>query len=85
MKKNLKSKQKYLSAEERVKIARDSAIQATIAIVLTALVDGEEHYDIKRVQRLWDRINKLSAEITEGRITVADFVKVLKQEYQIYL
>lgn len=51
------------------------------AIFLTVIVDkfnGADH-----VQQLWEEINKLSEEIKEHRVSVADLRNVLKTEYGI--
>lgn len=51
------------------------------AIFLTVILDkynGAEH-----IKGLWDEINKLSEEVKERRVSVADLRRVLLDEYEI--
>lgn len=51
------------------------------AIFLTVLVDkfgGAEH-----IKAVWEEIVKLSEEVAERRVSVADLKTVLKEEYDI--
>lgn len=70
-----------------VKRAKDDAMgQATrlaMAIFLTVLVDkfgGADH-----IREIWAEVLKLSEEILEGRVSVADLADVLNQEYDIVI
>ena len=60
----------------------DGVSNAT-AMFLTVIVDkfdGAAH-----VNAVWNEINKLSAEVRERRVSVADLKNTLKEEYQIYV
>lgn len=60
----------------------DGVSNAT-AMFLTVIVDkfnGADH-----VMSVWNEINKLSAEVKERRVSVADLKNTLKEEYQIYV
>ena len=53
------------------------------AIFLTVLVDKFEGADY--VQQVWDEINKLSEEVKERRVSVADLRRVLLEEYGVLM
>ena len=68
-----------------VKRAREDAIREAVhlasAIFLTVLVD---HFDSRdRIEDIWRDVNKLSEEVKESRVSVADLTHVLKTEYDI--
>ena len=63
--------------------AMAEAVSYASAIFLTVLVDkfnGEDY-----IADVWNEVLKLSEEITEGRVTVADLKHVLKTESGIIL
>lgn len=60
----------------------DGVSNAT-AMFLTVIVDKFDGADY--VMSLWDEINKLSDEVKERRVSVADLKNTLKEEYQIYV
>lgn len=60
----------------------DGVSNAT-AMFLTVVVDKFDGAD--HVMSLWSEINKLSAEVAERRVSVADLKNTLKEEYQIYV
>ena len=59
------------------------AVHLASAIFLTVLADKFDGRDY--IPEIWEEVNKLSDEIKEGRVSVADLVCVLKEEYDIYL
>ena len=63
--------------------AVDQAVTMVSAIFLTVIVDKFDGRDW--VPEIWKEVEKLSAEIKEGRISVGDLKHVLKEEYDIYL
>jgi hypothetical protein len=73
--------------EADVRKARDDAVKEAVhlssAIFLTVLVDKFDGAD--HIADVWREVNKLSEEVIEKRVTVADLVHVLKTEYDIYL
>nr|DAH67133.1 MAG TPA: hypothetical protein [Caudoviricetes sp.] len=71
-----------LSVREQVAIARDRAVDTTVAIFLTVLCD-KEHADAEIIRRVWGEVNTLSDSIREGRVCVKDLKKVLREEYEI--
>ena len=64
--------------------AQVRSINAAWAILLTALRD-KEGYGYKRLRRVWDNVNKLSEEISEGRVSVQDLAQTLEDEAEITL
>lgn len=71
-----------LSVREQVAIARDRAVDTTVAIFLTVLCD-KEHADAEIIRRVWGEVNALSDSIREGRVNIADLKRVLREEYEI--
>ena len=68
---------------ETVNKARDESIHLAMAIFLNVLKDmGHDNETIKFV---WDRVDKLSREVADGRVNLWDFVQVLYDEYGIDL
>ena len=71
-----------------VERAKQSAVKEAVryawAIVFTVLMD-KEHATPEILQRVWSEVDGLSDEIAEGRVSVADLIDVLKQEYGIEL
>jgi hypothetical protein len=73
------------ASEADVRRAREEAVKQAVqmasAIILTVLVDK---FDAKEeIPTIWSEVNKLSEEIKEGRVSVADLTHVLKTEYDI--
>lgn len=75
------------ASEADVICAKNKAVKEAVhlasAIFLTVLVDKFDGRDY--IADIWGEVNKLSDEIKEGRVSVADLVCVLKEEYDIYL
>lgn len=65
-------------------MASDKGVKLAIAIFLTVLCD-DFGFSKEQVQYAWKRLNKLSEEIGEGRISTRDLLMVLKDEYGIEL
>lgn len=62
---------------------RDESIHLSMAIFLNVLKDmGMDNETIKFV---WDRVDKLSREVADGRVNIRDFIDVLYEEYDIDL
>ena len=62
---------------------RDESIHLSMAIFLNVLKDmGMDNETIKFV---WDRVDKLSREVADGRVNIRDFIDVLYDEYDIDL
>lgn len=61
--------------------ASDKAIILAMCIFLTVLVDKFNGADY--IQDVWKAVNKLSEEITEGRVNISDLKHVLLEEYGI--
>ena len=64
-------------------IAVEEAVHLASAIFLTVLVDKFNGADY--IPDVWNEVNKLSEEINESRVSVADLTHVLKTEYGINL
>lgn len=64
--------------------ASDEAVKLAIAIFLTVLCD-DFNFDKDQLQLAWERMDKLSEEIKEHRVSAWDLVEVLKEEYGIDL
>lgn len=67
---------------ENLQKEKANAIRCGIVIVFSALLDkhGMEAADL---QALWEDIGKLSGEIAEGRVSIRDLDRVLREEYEI--
>jgi len=70
-----------------VKKAKSSAVlEATTAVSAIMLITLLDKYGFsKHVQAFWADVNKLSEEITEGYLSIADIKRTLKEEYGIAL
>ena len=66
------------------RLAVQEATRYAWAIVFTVLMD-KEHATPEILQRVWNEVDGLSEEIANGRVSVADLIDVLKQEYGIEL
>ena len=62
--------------------AMTEATESAIAIFFTVMLDKHQ-YTAEMLQSLWSEVNKLSEEITEGRVKIADLKQVLRDEYEI--
>ena len=75
------------ASEEDVKRARAKGIEDGVtcacAIFLTVMVDKFDAED--KIKDIWGETNKLSEEIKEGRVSVADLRYTLRSEYGIEL
>ena len=62
--------------------AMTEATEAAIATFFTVMLDKHQ-YTAEMLQSLWSEVNKLSEEITEGRVKISDLKQVLRDEYEI--
>lgn len=63
------------------KQAFEEAVDYAMTIMFTVLLDkynGEDY-----IQDVWRDVNKLSSEVIEGRVSVADMRCMLREEYGI--
>lgn len=58
--------------------AQLAAIDTIWAIFFTVMRE-KEGYGIKRLARLWDRVNELSEKISKGETSVDDLIKNLRE------
>ena len=58
-----------------------AGVSNACAIFLTVLLDKFDGGDY--IAEVWNEINKLSAEVNERRVSVADLRRVLLEEYEI--
>ena len=65
-------------------VASDQAIKLAIAIFLTVLTD-DFNFDNDQIRYAWTRLDKLSQEVAEHRISALDLITVLREEYNIDL
>lgn len=73
----------WADVERAKRDASNEALSLAMAIFLTVLVDkfnGEEY-----IADVWAAVNKLSQEISEGRVNLWDLKTVLEEEYSIEL
>lgn len=59
--------------------AVSEAIETAWAIFFTVMRD-KEGYGVKRLQRLWGRVNDLSDSISKGYVNVSELKHTLKEE-----
>lgn len=64
--------------------AADEAIHLSFALFLTVLLDYF-NFNTEQLQLAWDKADKLSQEVNEGRINLNDLVSVLEDEYHVIL
>lgn len=62
--------------------ASDQAFKLTVVIFLTVLMDNFG-FDKDQLHFAWERLNKLSGEVAERRISAWDLAEVLKDEYDV--
>lgn len=71
--------------EADVNRAREEAVNEAVryatAIIMTVLVDKYNGADY--IEDIWHEVQKLSQEVIEHRISVADLIYVLKTEYNV--
>lgn len=82
-KKKVNPRRKPLSEADVPKI-RDEAIHLSFAVFLTILVENFG-FDHDQIVFAWDRADKLTKEVAEGRINLLDLVGVLRDEYDVVL
>lgn len=70
--------------EKAKKDATGEAISLSIALFLTVMVD-KYGFDADTLKSVWNDINKLSQEVSEGRVNLHDLKQVLIEEYGIEL
>ena len=64
--------------------AKSEAVHLAMAIFLTVMKDDFD-FDQDQIKHAWDRIDKLSQEVAEHRVSVKDLLTVLDEEYDILL
>lgn len=64
--------------------ASDDAVRLVLAVCLTVMCD-DFNFTKEQMQFAWSRLEKLTEEIEEGRISAWDLVNVLRDEYEIIL
>ena len=64
--------------------ASDHAVKLAIAIFLTVLKDDFD-FDNDQLVHAWERLDKLSQEVAEHRISAWDLINVLHEEYNVDL
>lgn len=64
--------------------AADEAIHLSFALFLIILLDYF-NFNTEQLQLAWDKADKLSQEVSEGRINIHDLINVLEEEYGVRL
>lgn len=64
--------------------ASDRGVRLAIAMFLTVLKDDFD-FDNEKLEYIWQRVEKLSEEVSERRISVNDLLSVLAEEYNVHL
>ena len=86
----MKSKSKKTNPRRRrlseadVPKIRDEAIHLAFALFLTVLKENFG-FDQEQIVFAWERADKLSKEVAEGRINLWDLVTVLREEFNVDL
>ena len=62
---------------------QDQGIKLAIVIFLSVILDKFNGQDY--IKEIWDACNKLSEEISEGRVNLRDLMDVIRDEYSIEL
>ena len=84
MKKRVNPRRRPATMADLEKAKRTIMAEATghaVAVFLTVLVDKYNMAD--QIVKVWRDVNKLSEEVIEGRVSVADLEDVLLREYGI--
>ena len=76
-------RRRHLSEADVPKI-RDEAIHLAFALFLTVLKENFG-FDQEQIVFAWERADKLSKEVAEGRINLWDLVTVLREEFNVDL
>jgi len=87
MKKKINPRKRPASMADVEKAKKDAtgeAISLSIALFLTVMVD-KYGFDADTLKSVWNDINKLSQEVSEGRVNLHDLKQVLIEEYGIEL
>ena len=71
-------------AEKAVKKATDDAIKLSLIIFMTVLCD-DFNFTAEQLTHAWERIEKLSGEVAERRISAYDLRDVLAEEYNLII
>ena len=73
----------WADVERARKEAQDDALHLAMALFLTVLLDkfGGEEY----IGQVWTEVNKLSQEVSEGRVNLLDLRQTLEEEYGVLL
>ena len=66
------------------RLAVQEATRYAWAIIFTVLMD-KEHATPEILQRVWGEVDDLSDEIASGRVSAADLICTLKEDYGIAL
>lgn len=82
-KKKINPRRRPLSEADVPKI-RDEAIHLAFALFLTVLKENFG-FDQEQIVFAWERADKLSKEVAEGRINLWDLVTVLREEFNVDL
>ena len=82
-KKKINPRRRPISEADVGKI-QDRTIHLAFAIFLTVLFDYHG-FSRDQIVDVWHQADKLSKEVTEGRINIHDLVGVLKEEYGVIL
>ena len=73
----------WADVERAKKEASSEAISLAMALFLTVILDK---YDgAEYIQSIWNDVNKLSQEVSEGRVNLWDLKQVLLEEYEVEL
>lgn len=87
MKKKINPRKRPASMADVEKAKKDAtgeAISLSIALFMTVMVD-KYGFDADTLKSVWNDINKLSQEVSEGHVNLHDLKQVLIEEYGIEL
>ena len=68
--------------KRELKKTADNAIRLAMVLFLMVLKD-DFGFDNDQITLAWERMDKLSEEVKEGRVNLHDFTTVLRDEYGI--
>ena len=71
-----------------VKKAAKSGVEGSVSTtqgIFFSVLRDKEGFDKERLQDFWANVRKLSDEIVEGRVSVADLRLVLREEDDIFV
>ena len=79
---------KVIVTAEDVKKATKAGVNETVSatqVIFFTVLRDKEGYDIEKLKEFWKKVQSLSDEILEERVSIGDLRNVLREEAGIYI